>query len=594
MGKLFSLRRKILVLLMAVSLLSGLAFLMVSITTFKNDKIAYIFETNNSIINNSAEQVKNDIRLATDEVKGLLLKVNSDGTFKQLAENRLENTSPIDRLEIYKIAEDKNLKLFSFLDKEGFENLASVGLETAARAARNGKAFTYFKEHLLVAENLAMGSETVTILYFFKSKSLEKFFETGKSYLSFLIDSTGYVIKADESIEASYVDIHFKNSFLDIKKLSSTTLRIETADQKKWLMTSVSLGFEDYYLVSMADEDLAMRAIKTLTTKSALIFAIIFFVIVIIGVFTSNYLTSRLSLLTTATEKVISGDYKFVLQTKGQDEITELTNNFNQMTFEIVRLIGETAHKARMEAELSTAKLVQETLFPNPEHQFTNLHIKGHYISASECGGDWWHYSENEEFINVWIADATGHGASAALLTSAAKSAVTLIETMKVTPAESMSLLNQAICSVSKENMMMTCFLAVFNKKTRVMKYVNASHEAPIIIKPLENIKRNDFIFLNDLSAPRLGQSVDSVYQQSEVQLKVGDRLLFYTDGIPDIKNGKEEPLGERGFFKLLSSSCNKKLDFIEFVDSFTGSLAEYRQRSELVDDVTYCFTEIT
>lgn len=578
---------------MAVSLLSGLAFLAVSIATFRNDKIAYIFETNNSIINNSAEQVKNDIRLATDEVKGLLLRINADGSFNQISEKKLGESSPIERLEIYKTAADKSLSLFSFLNKEGFENPASVGLETATRAARGGKALDYFNNHLLVAENLPMGSETVTILYFFKSKALEKFFEAGKSYLSFLIDSSGTVVKADESSDKNYVNVHFKKSFLDIKKLSSTTLRIETKDQKKWLMTSVSLGFEDYYLVSMADEDLAMSAIKALTTKSALIFAIIFFIIVIIGVFTSNYLTSRLSLLTTATEKVISGDYKFVLQTKGQDEITELTNNFNQMTFEIVRLIGETAHKARMEAELSTAKLVQETLFPKAEHQFSNLHIKGHYISASECGGDWWHYSENEEVINIWIADATGHGASAALLTSAAKSAVTLIETMKVSPVESMALLNQAICSVSKENMMMTCFLAVFNKKTKVMKYVNASHEAPIILKPMENIKKNDFIFLNDLSAPRLGQSIDSIYEESEVQLDAGDRLLFYTDGIPDIQNGKEESLGERGFFKILSSSCNKKLDFIEFVDSFTGSLSDYRQRTELIDDVTYCFTEI-
>ena len=579
---------------MAVSLLSGLAFLAVSITTFKNDKIAYIFETNNSIINNSSEQVKNDIRLATDEVKELLLRINADGSFNQLTNNKLNDTSPIERLEIYKIANDKSIKLFSFLNKNGFDELMPTGLETAARAAGSGKALAYIKEHLLIAENLQMGSESVTILYFLKSKALEKFFETGKSYLSFLIDSKGRIIKADESVDDRYVADNFLKSFQEIKKLSSTTLRIETQDKKNWLMTSVSLGFEDYYMVSMADEDLAMSAIKALTTKSALIFAIIFFIIVIIGVFTSNYLTSRLSLLTTATEKVISGDYKFVLQSKGQDEITELTNNFNQMTFEIVRLIGETAHKARMEAELSTAKLVQETLFPKSEHQFSNLHIKGHYISASECGGDWWHYSENAEVINIWIADATGHGASAALLTSAAKSAVTLIETMNVTPVESMSLLNQAICSVSKENMMMTCFLAVFNKKTKVMKYVNASHEAPIILKPSENIKKNDFIFLNDFSAPRLGQSSDSVYQQSEVQLNTGDRLLFYTDGIPDIQNGKAESLGERGFFKLLSSTYNKKLNFIEFVDSFTLSLVDYRQRSELIDDVTYCFTEIS
>ncbi len=579
---------------MAVSLFSGLTFLGISITTFKNDKIAYIFETNNNIINNYSEQVKNEIHLATEEVKSLLLKMNPDGSFPQFPNKVLNETTALDHLEIHKIAKDKSTSLFSALNKTSFEGQESRSKMTIQMAVTKGKALSFFGSELSIAETLQMADELVIVLYAFKSKALDKFFEQGKNYLAFVVDSEGRVIKADESIDSNYISENFASSFSEIKKLSSTTLRIETNDKKNWLMTSVSIGYEDYYLISMVDENAAMSAIKALTTKSALIFAIIFFIIVIIGVFTSNYLTSRLSLLMAATEKVIAGDYKFVLQTKGQDEITELTNNFNQMTFEIVRLIGETAHKARMEAELSTAKLVQETLFPKAEQKFQNLEIKGHYISASECGGDWWHYSESADKINIWIADATGHGASAALLTSAAKSAVTLIETMQVTPPEAMGLLNQALCSVSKENMMMTCFLAVFDKKTRVMKYVNASHEAPIIIKPIENIKKTDFIFLNEFSDPRLGQSTASTYQQAEVQLSPGDRMLFYTDGIPDVQNGENVSLGERGFYRMLSSACNKKLDFVNFVDSFTVSLADYRQRSELIDDVTYCFTEIS
>lgn len=164
---------------------------------------------------------------------------------------------------------------------------------------------------------------------------------------------------------------------------------------------------------------------------------------------------------------------------------------------------------------------------------------------------------------------------------------------MSLTPAESISLLNKAICSVSKENMMMTCFLAVFNKATKKLTYVNASHEAPILLKVMEQLKKKDLIHLNENSCPRLGQSPNSEYIESEIQLVTGDRMLFYTDGIPDIQNLSGEPLAERGFIKQLLSSVNSHLQFPDFVDHFTNSLVDYRQETELVDDVTYCFTEV-
>lgn len=596
MEKIFSLRRKILVLLLSVSLFSGLTFLVISIVTFKKDKIAYIFETNNSFINTVSDQVKNDIRAATNEVQLLLLKMVSDGSFTGLPDKIIGDSSSIDAIKVYKIStasNTKSMQFFSEIRKTDFTSseLANPGLQ--AEVLQNGKALTLVEDYVLVAETLQMGTENLVVIFYFKSKALETFFATGKSSLSFLVDTQGKIIKSDQSLELAYVSKNFLKSFREIKKLSSTTLRIKTADKRNWLMTSVALGYEDYYMISMTDEDQAMSAVKRLTTQAILIFAIIFFIIVIIGIFSSNYLTSRLSQLTAATKKVISGDYKFVVQAKGNDEISELSNNFNQMTFEIVRLLGETAHKARMEAELRTAQTVQETLFPERECRFSTMHIKGEYMSASECGGDWWHYSENSETISVWMADATGHGASAALLTSAAKSAVSLIERMNTTPCEAMGLLNQAICSVSKNNMMMTCFLAVYNKKTRLLKYVNASHEPPIIMKPAPTVVKKDFIFLNEGVAPRLGQSLQSVYTELEVQLAAGDRILYYTDGIPDIQNTSQEPLGERGFLKILVASCNKKLNFSDFSDSFTDSLKTYRQSTELSDDVTYCFTEI-
>ncbi|OFZ29067.1 MAG: hypothetical protein A2622_13325 [Bdellovibrionales bacterium RIFCSPHIGHO2_01_FULL_40_29] len=592
MDNLFSLRRKILILLMSISFVSGLAFLMVSITTFKNDKIAYIFETNNSLINNLSNQFKNEFKAATLSAKSILVTMTPEGVFSM---GSIAEDHAVDAIEVYKIsAMDKSLNRVSTISKPGVSHLDAETISARNLIAQKNKVLSILSDDVLIVEKLQQGTDTMAVFYYFKSDALRTFFEKDKSYVSFVVDSTGRIVKSDSSLDVRYVNQNFLPSFQEIKSLGSSTLKIKTKDKKNWLMTSVAMGYEDYYLISMVDEDQALGALKSLTTKSILIFAIIFFIIIIIGVFTSTVLTSRLSMLTAATRKVIAGDFNVVVAPKGKDEITELTSSFNKMTQEIVRLMGETANKARMESELKTAQAVQETLFPEPEVKYKEMHIKGQYISASECGGDWWYYSEDEQKISIWIADATGHGASAALLTSAARSAVSLIETMKVQPVEAMSLLNKAICSVSKENMMMTCFLAVFDKKTKILQYVNASHEAPIIFKPLEQIKKKDLIFLNEVVGSRLGQHVDSEYLGAETQLESGDRMLFYTDGVPDIQNPQQESLGERGFIKILTTAHNQKLNFVDFAEDVNTSLAQFREKSELIDDVTYCFTEIT
>ena len=106
---------------------------------------------------------------------------------------------------------------------------------------------------------------------------------------------------------------------------------------------------------------------------------------------------------------------------------------------------------------------------------------------------------------------------------------------MNATPEEAIDYMNKSICSVSNGQMMMTCFLAQINKTTLEMKYINASHEAPIVLRGEGDLKKKDLIFLTDSPGARLGQSTTSSYTAYTIQLEKNDRLLLYSDGIPDI-----------------------------------------------------------
>ena len=582
---------------MAVSLASGLVFLTTSIATFKNDKIAYIFETNNSLITATADQFKKEISQATNLVKQALTKMDAAGNFTDRPTKKLSQDEPIERLEVYRIEDSMNFIFLTALNKmnPAADALPIRGFERFQKEVLvKNKLLAVIEKTVLIAETISIGSDKYAIFCYFNSDALAAFFEKNKSYSTFLVDSNGTVLKSDNSIDPIYIEQNLMESFHEKKSLNSATLKIETQDKKNWLMTSISSGYEDYFLLSLVDEETAMSALKSLTNKATLIFIIIFLAVIIIGIFSSAILTSRLSLLSEATKRVIDGDYKNFVKPSGNDEITELTANFNKMTAKIVVLLDETANKARMEGELKTAKAVQETLFPAPETEFLEAHIKGKYMSASECGGDWWHYNENNDYIFIWIADATGHGASAALLTSAAKSAVTLIETMNLKPADAVKLLNKSICSVSKENMMMTCFFAQLHKKTKILTYVNASHEPPVLMKSRTDFSKKDLIFLNDSASPRLGQSVDSEFEECTIQLDSKDRLLVYTDGIPEIRDLEGIALGERGFLKFLIQAYQSKSEFSDFTDEFANLLTHYQNNSELVDDVAFCFTEVS
>ena len=279
------------------------------------------------------------------------------------------------------------------------------------------------------------------------------------------------------------------------------------------------------------------------------------------------------------------------LKVRSSDEVGALAENFNIMAGEISRLMKETASKARMEKELETAKTVQETLFPPSQSLDHALKISGYYQPAGECGGDWWHYGRIGTKTYLWIGDATGHGAPAALITSAAKSAASIIEILAaVTPAVAMQLMNRAIYSTSKGKMLMTFFLASFDETTGDLTYCNASHDPPFLLKHSAGpYKKSDILTLNDVNNPRLGQKPDTAFKQTTIKLSPGDMVFFYTDGVLDLHDPKAEVWGERRWIKCVLECATQTKKTEDTMSAVIKQINDYRQGAELIDDVT-CF----
>ncbi|NJL24917.1 MAG: SpoIIE family protein phosphatase [Calothrix sp. SM1_5_4] len=314
----------------------------------------------------------------------------------------------------------------------------------------------------------------------------------------------------------------------------------------------------------------------------------------LISVFASNRMTSTLRELFEATTKIANGDFNVSVTARSADEVGGLATSFNWMASEVARLMSETAEKARMESELSTVRTVQETLFPPAQSQFGPIRINGHFEPASECGGDWWNYSRVGDRVFLWIGDATGHGAPAALITSAARSAAAVIESLPdISPGRALSILNRAIHQTSKGQIMMTFFVACIDLESKTFSYACASHDPPYLLRKRgDKISKRDLVPLNEVNGPRLGEQKDYQYDDITLGIEPGDLIFLYTDGILDIQDPNGKKWGERAFLRSLIDSANSGQSIEGKLNGIREEVERFRGGSHLIDDVTMVMCE--
>lgn len=608
----FKMKTKILLLLFVCVFLSAFILLAISILTFKNDKMAYIFETIGRETELVSKQITSEIKTAEDISLQYLNFYFLKGELKSEDFNRLtekmkfDATSNISYLCVFKFV-GGNINCV-FENKKNDFNLTNDKKSKIINTIQNTKSNLvkniFIDGDLFYQLNISQTNPEIQgVLFVYKSMAYNDF--VNKNSLNQKSIRQDYFAVVDPGIASvSFDNLGKKDSFLEkFPELMQLNLQTQVsqmtgitrdAGASQWIYSLYPIAQTNLNFISLVTEEKAMAVMKIVYKRVSLTFTIIIGAILIIGVLAALTLTNQLQKLTEVTRRITKGDFDTQIDVKGQDEVAHLSQDFNSMTVELKRLMSETAEKARMENELKTAQLVQESLFPANEGRYSLCHLNGYYQPASECGGDWWFHIENEKYFYIIIADATGHGVPAALMTSAIKSAFSLVYNMDESLSEIMSKLNNALCEVGHGKVMMTAFLMRIEKNSYMAEYVNASHEAPIIVDMnIETIDKGSLQFLNETNSPRLGESKSTEYKTSTIQLKKNYRLFFYTDGIYDLKNAEDKKLTERQFLKNMMSFANEKGDFVVYSEKIKNFILDYHKQNVLDDDITICNLEV-
>jgi sigma-B regulation protein RsbU (phosphoserine phosphatase) len=351
-------------------------------------------------------------------------------------------------------------------------------------------------------------------------------------------------------------------------------------------MTSVSLETANFKLIALTPEADALGALSTLFNRSILFLFFSTFALIIISMIIARQMTAQLFLLTKAALQIGQGHFEAIPQIKSQDEMGVLSSAFNKMSGEILRLLNETRDKARMEAELKTAHLVQESLLPSqPDFKLNQIEINGLVVTSTECGGDWWHYFVKGNEIYVAIADATGHGTPAALITAAARSIFSRLENEDLSLAAMMRAWDNAISTCSKNKIFMTGILLQINTENGFCSFIGAGHESPFIITP--QLDQYQFSFLDLDMHNSLGEGFDSDLMPQHYILPLNASLVLYTDGLFAVENGQGKKISEKRFGKKMAQLAPQANSATEVTKQILKEFNDHREHSALPDDVS-------
>lgn len=588
-----SIKNKLLIVLSTLPIISIALIVAMATSLFESDKLAYVYDTALSSTQAKSSTLKSQLSSYVQTLKALNINYNPD--LKELSFNgeKYFNTEPeLKAFLNYKWNGKKFEVIYKKTKKDDFvpeiSELTPLLQETWYKGFSVGVSKKMPMHFYLAAKSGESADNNISVVLIESVNFFSLFGEQSNGQTYLFHPQRGRLVGQDNVTE---LQNFLKNNVFG--KKFNEGVKDFSLKEVDHLVSYSKADFGDLYVVSILDKEQALIAVKTIMKRSVLFSFVILCILIIIGVFASNTLTKAIRSLADATGKIMDGDFTVRVEPKSGDEIGVLAQSFNKMTEEVSRLMDKTAENARMEAELKTAHTVQETLFPKNEAHLGPLSIYGKSEPATECGGDWWHYSHIEDKVYVWIGDATGHGVPAALLTSAARAVASVIEGIEdVTPGNALKILNKAIYSTSKGEMMMTFFLGCFDLKNNTFSYSNASHDPPFLLshKVEGKPKRKDYFPLMENNNPRLGENEGTEYKNFEMKIDPGDKIIFYTDGIVDVKNPEGEFFGERRFLKSMSAINDDNV--AETVGAVFETMNVFRNQTPLEDDVTLVVVE--
>ncbi|HEX8098559.1 MAG TPA: SpoIIE family protein phosphatase [Pyrinomonadaceae bacterium] len=360
--------------------------------------------------------------------------------------------------------------------------------------------------------------------------------------------------------------------------------------------------------------------------KWALIVIGVFFLIlellaVLSAAWMTRAVTGTVHKLYRATEFIKRGDFSHRVVVRSHDQLGELAGAFNDMSANIETLLHERVEHERLEREVEIAAEVQAQLFPRSVPALAGVEIAAECRAARGVAGDYYDYVEVAPgVIALALGDVSGKGISASLVMSnlqAALRAQAAITSERLSMAERAvaasadaagagkllarvvadadldgavsrmtTNINLQLCQSTDSNRFATLFLALYEDRTGELRYTNAGHNAPVLMRADGSYER-----LTD-GGMMTGAFDWSSYEEASTVIGPGDVLLIFSDGISEAARVTGEEFGEERIIQLLAE--HRSLSSQEVLRAIFAEVESWSGTQERGDDQTLVIIKST
>ena len=234
---------------------------------------------------------------------------------------------------------------------------------------------------------------------------------------------------------------------------------------------------------------------------------------------------------------------------------------------------------AATQSELNMAKDIQASMLPSifpafPEREEFDLYAS--MDPAKEVGGDFYDFFMiDDDHLGLIIADVSGKGVPAALFMMISKTILQNFAKIETSASDVLYKANNAICAQNKMEMFVTTWLGILDIKTGKLSCANAGHEYPTLYHD------GKFELIKDKHGMVIGGMDGVPYKEYDIELKKGDKVFVYTDGVPEATNAETEMYGTDRMMEALNNikdgSPKEILEFVrQDVDKFVAEAEQF------------------
>jgi serine phosphatase RsbU (regulator of sigma subunit) len=254
------------------------------------------------------------------------------------------------------------------------------------------------------------------------------------------------------------------------------------------------------------------------------------------------------------------------------------------LMIENARLTDRVLEQEKLRRDLALAAEVQRRLLPDRPPEAVTAELAAVSLPARSVGGDYYDFLDlGDHKIGIALADIAGKGIAAALVMSLVQASLRIISTERdISLPQLAAKMNRFLHRSTRSNSYATFFYAQIDESNRQLRYVNAGHNPPYLFRS------GDSSEIQELSAGGtvLGLFPQVSYQEAAIDLRPGDVLIAFTDGVTEALNPLDEEFGEEKLKDLVRHVVH--LPAQEMSTRIAQELRSWIKDAEQYDDLTF------